>query len=139
MKTSVGAQFGDSRSDRAVNPYRAEMRKALDDYLRRSYFKSICEIGFVLRVTGSIWQFHPAGVGRLRHAKLTGLLSIELVLGREDWDGVRPENLRTAFCDLVEGGLLQVVRKTKASGELLDEIGLMNDSGKVIQQLRRGR
>lgn len=135
MKVTIGAQYGDSQSDKVVNPLRGEFRHALGHHLCGSYFRSIMEIGFVLRVSGSIWKFEPRGVSRLRHSKARATLSLDLVLAQQDWKGVSGEVLRRNFRMLIEDSALQIAQKTERSKELIDKAAFLSDFERVIQAI----
>lgn len=128
----MGAQYGDRFSDKSVNPLRREFQEALSDHLRGSYFRSIVEIAFVLRVSGSISQFEPRGVSRLRHSKKRACLSLDLVLLQEDWSGVPRPILRRTFQGLVNDGVREIAQKTGRSGELIDKEAFLSDFARVI-------
>jgi hypothetical protein len=83
---TFGVQAGDVEAGNAVKPYFMKLRKLLADHCSGGYGETVdaLELGFVLRIDGSIWHWEKYGCNNLR-VKKTGEATIDIFMPVEVW------------------------------------------------------
>lgn len=95
--------------------------------MRSEYFRTIEEIGLVLRVSGSIWRFEPAGVSRVRYSKKYNAVTADIVVPEVEWKGRTDIEVRRYLARITLECFEQISRKTKKNKELIEEVGFESD------------
>lgn len=132
MKITVGVQYGDPASDRIVHPIKKELTTHLERGMSRDYFRTILEIGIVLRVSGAIWKFEPAGASRLRHNKRSNIITADLVIPESEWRERSVAHIKKYLATITLDCFEAIEEKTKKSKELVYSEDFRADSTQVI-------
>ena len=127
MLVQVSAQYGGSKVDGIFWPLQKKMNESLSKYLVGGYFKSISKVAIVLRVSGEIWKFFPAGPGELKYKKKSNTITIDLVLLENQWKGVDLKEVAGTLVEGVRNSFRLMIEKSKEVGELENESRLVED------------
>ena len=111
MKVTYGGDFGGPETTEPVLPGYLAIKSELVARMAGDYCPTVDEIGLVLRVAGSITQFDPTGVSRIRRDHRRRVISADVNLNPEDWEGRSQDEVLKVLVILTELALKGVVER----------------------------
>lgn len=127
MKITISAQYGDSASDKKVHPIKKDLTDCLTNAMQGEYFKNIEEIGLVLRASGSIWQFEPSGVSKVRRNNKQKSMTADIVLIETEWKDQTNDEIRATISKHTYNCFLQILKNIEKNKETINKEQYLND------------
>lgn len=120
----ISAQYGDQNSTIFIRPFHKKLNDLLEKVVVGSFFKTICKLSIVLRVSGEIWKFDGEGPEKLKFMKKKNEMTVDLIIPMVKWKKVDEiefkSYLENSICQCFEL-FLDRARREK---ELIDEDGI---------------
>ncbi|UVL64788.1 hypothetical protein [Pseudomonas sp. B21-031] len=127
MKITIGAQYGDSASDKKVHPIKRNLTDCLTNSLQGEYFQKIEEIGLVLRTSGSIWKFEPPGVSKVRHSSKHNSITADIVIAESEWKNQTTDEIKTTIAKYIRECFLLILERAEKNKEITSKERYLND------------
>lgn len=135
---SIGIQSG-GLEDGGLGVLKVGLYRALIKHVKRTGCPAVDHFALVLRVSGRLDDFGPAGIERVRRSRKNRCVSVDIVVSLKDWKRRTPDQLRTYLAARVREALCACIARLRMGKEPIDEAGLLSNVDKAISEFRNER
>jgi hypothetical protein len=127
---SIGLQAGEP--DDAFGWPKSHLYKLFEKHCSSTYCPAIKEFALVLRVCGSIWDFGPEAIERIRRRRADRCITVDIVVPVTRWHGKTEQQIKEYLAVQVRRALELCVARLKKDKEKLDDSAMFKDVDAAI-------
>ncbi|MCU7238522.1 hypothetical protein [Pseudomonas peradeniyensis] len=132
MKITTGAQYGDPLARKALHTFKKELTKSLNTSMNDEYFRTISEIGLVIRASGEIWQFELNETCYARHSKQYNSITADIIIPLDRWKEHQSNQIREYIAMATTKCFEKICEKAENSKDLTDKNKFIADYSRAI-------
>lgn len=114
-----------------IDSYILQLRKLLAKYCNGPYSDEVKGFALVLRIDGSLKQYHAEGVDRMRRNKKDKYIGADICIPETRWKGVSAREFSRYLSSAVKSALQTCVAYLRKQKVDVDEQRLLLDYGEV--------
>ena len=129
---SIGADCGGPEAIRVANA-KFPLYKALSQYVKSTHCDGIDQYALVLRVDGTLDQFGPEGIFRLRLSKAKRYITVDIQIPQSLWEPMSDAQLRYYLAEQCSAAIKSCVSRLKQERMAVDEPALWQEFEHAIK------
>ena len=106
----------------------------LEKHCRANYCPAIDHFALVLRISGSLDDFGPEAIERIKRRRPARYITADVVVPVERWKGKRERTIKKCLSEKVRCAIAMCVARLKKDNETVDADALFADVDKAIEE-----
>jgi len=132
---SIGAQCG-GPYDGGLGTLKVDLYKLLVRHCKRTYCPGVDHFALLLNISGSIDQFGPGGIQRIRRSKKKRYIAADIVVPESAWQGRTVDALKAYLSAQVREALSACIARIRKDKDPIDAERLLVRVDKAIAQFK---
>lgn len=129
---SIGADCGGPEAIR-VSEAKIPLFKAFSQYVTSTHCDGIDQYALVLRIDGTLDQFGPEGIFRLRLAKAKRYITVDIQIPQSLWEPMSDMQLRAYLAKQCAAAIRSCVSRLTKERMVVEEVALWQEVEHAIQ------